>query len=133
MPNDSVPATAQAAPATSRTGLPADHWDALFAAVTVTLRETATRPRSQPGVTEWPSRDTTILECVRQLELLHEALRGERSLADRSLRRTSMLLEALLDAPPSGPHPTDPAGAAQSVRPPPALSSAQSSSCTSTR
>ena len=70
------------ASATHVTGaLPADHWDALFAAVTVTLRETATRPRSQGGPTEWPSRETTILECVQQLELLHEALRGERALA----------------------------------------------------
>ena len=121
--NDSVPANA---PAAAACPLPADHWDALFAAVTVTLRETATRPRSHAGVTEWPSRDTTILECVRQLELLHEALRGERALADRSLSRAAVLLEALSAGP-------CPATQSQSARPPPALSSAQSSSCTSTR
>jgi len=129
--NDSVLSVFPATPVTG--ALPADHWDALFAAVTGTLRETATRPRSQGGPTEWPSRETTILECVRQLELLHEALRGERALADRSLRGTSTLLEALLAPSPVGPRPASPAGAAQSVRPPPALSSAQSSSCTGTR
>lgn len=98
-----------------------------------TLRESATGSRSHRGMTEWPSRDTTILECVRQLELLRDALHDERSLADRSLCTTSMLLEALLDAPPAVPHAPDPAEVSQSVRPPPAPSSAQSSSCTSTR
>ena len=105
---------------------PVDHWDALFAAVTTTLRDAATRPRAPNGPAEWPSRETTILECVRQLELLHDALRAERGLVDRSARR----VVALLEPPAAGPCASAPA---QSARPPPALSSAQSSSCTSTR
>lgn len=87
MSNDSA---LSAAPATTVTSaLPADQWDALFAAVTVTLREVATRPKSPAGLTEWPSRETTTLECVRQLELLHDALRGERALAERALTRVA--------------------------------------------
>ncbi len=73
--------------------LPVDHWDTLFEAVTTTLRQACDKPRH--GVTEWPARETTLKECVRQLELLHHALRDERRRADASLRMVAALQEAL--------------------------------------
>ena len=71
------------------------HWDTLFVAVTATLSQAAHEPKPRAGVTEWPARKTTLLECVRQLELLHDALRGERRRADASLRMVAALQEAL--------------------------------------
>jgi GGDEF domain-containing protein len=75
--------------------LPADHWDSLFDAVTTTLRQAAAKPRLRDGLTEWPARETTVLECVRQLELLHETVRDERGRFDESRRMIATLQEAL--------------------------------------
>jgi diguanylate cyclase (GGDEF)-like protein len=75
--------------------LPTDHWDSLFDAVTTTLRQAAAKPRLRDGLTEWPARETTVLECVRQLELLQEAVRDERRRSDGSRRMVAALQEAL--------------------------------------
>ena len=72
-----------------------EQWDTLFDAVMRTLRQTVDKPKPRAGVVEWPARETTLLECVRQLELLHDALRGERRRADASLRMVAALQEAL--------------------------------------
>ena len=75
--------------------LPIDQWDSLFAAVTTTLRLAADKPKLRAGMTEWPARETTVLECVRQLELLHDVLRDERQRFDESRRMVAALQEAL--------------------------------------